>query len=177
MWEITNKGEGVMNKRHVFYVGLVLLAALVLFGAPLTASAGVHPDVTLKNAAGTAAGGAIPYSPKQTCGGCHFDCATGLYSTVTESFCQSDATKKSCTTAGNCPDYESLDTTTVNKRQGFLLSNGTVSYMNYDVKVPKHGASIGKHSTLGRNEGLVDAQTTAWGAPKTISGPGMWGRY
>src|SRR3990172_60497 len=39
MREITFKGEGDMNKRHVFYVGLALLAALALFGAPLAAIA------------------------------------------------------------------------------------------------------------------------------------------
>ena len=169
-----------MNKRHVFYVGLVLLAVLALFGAPMAAMA--HPAVTTLKADGAAATSTDAYSPKQTCGGCHFDCATGLNTTVTASFCQDNAARtawfagSNCNTAGKCPDYQSMAVSTVTKQQG-ILSGGTISYVTYSVAIPLHGASTGHHSTEGRNEGLVAAQRTIWGAPSTISGPGMWGRY
>lgn len=177
-----------MNKRHVFYVGLVLIAALALFGAPLVAVA-AHPPVTVKDAGGAdITNGTTPYSPKQTCGGCHFNCADGLYTTTTASFCQDNTARgvwftahsgagTNCGTKGNCPDYESFNTTTVSKYQGYLTSTTTMGSMTYDVTIPVHGASTGKHSTMGRNEGLTLAQRTIWGAPGTISSPGMFGRY
>ena len=170
-----------MNKRHVFYVGLVLLAVLALFGAPMAAMA-AHPDVTTLKADGTAAGATDAYSPKQTCGGCHFDCASGLYTTNTASFCQNNGARSAwfaggnCNTAGKCPDYE-MGASVVTKEQGYLNAGGTVSYMSYTVAIPLHGASVGHHSTEGRNEGLVTAQRTIWGAPGSISSPGMWGRF
>ena len=179
-----------MNKRHVFYVGLVLLAALALFGAPMLAMA-AHPPVATLNANGAAVNvsGTEAYSPKQTCGGCHFDCATGVYTTVTASFCQNDTARRawfgvvtlgtgtSCNTKGKCPDYESMAVTTVTKNQGYITSGGTISYMNYSVTFPNHGASTGHHSSEGRNEELTSAQRTIWAAPSTISSTGMWGRY
>ena len=171
-----------MNKRHVFYVGLVLLAALALFGAPLVAMA-AHPDVPTLKADGTSAGATDAYSPKQTCGGCHFNCADGLYTTVTASFCQTTAARTTwfaggnCNTPGKCPDYESMSTTTVSKTQGYINASGTISNMTYSVTIPLHGASTGKHSTEGRNEGVTLAQRTIWAAPATVSSPGMWGRY
>jgi hypothetical protein len=178
-----------MNKRHVFYVGLLLLAALALFGAPMAAMA-AHPAVTTLTAAGAAATSTQAYSPKQTCGGCHFDCATGVYTTVTASFCTNDAARTAsmvsrgtitngtnCNSAGACPDYESMAVTTVTKNQGYINSAGTISYMNYSVTFPNHGASTGHHTSEGRNEELTTAQRTIWGAPSTISSTGMWGRY
>jgi hypothetical protein len=173
-----------MNKRHVFYVGLVLLAALALFGVPMVASA-AHPPVTVMDKDGGAiTDGITPYSPKQTCGGCHFDCATGLYSTVTTSYCLDNAARTAfftskgggnCNTAGNCPDYVSADTKTVSKHKGY--PSGGLAFATFDVTVPMHGASIGKHSGEGRNEELAANQRTIWGAPGFISSPGMFGRY
>src|ERR1700690_3428244 len=61
-----HKGEGVMNKRHVFYVGIVVLAAMVLLGAPMAAIA-THPDVPLLQSTGGAVTSTTPYSPKMTC--------------------------------------------------------------------------------------------------------------
>ena len=177
-----------MNKRHVFYVGLVLLAALALFGAPMAAIA-AHPPVTTLKADGSAAGSTDAYSPKQTCGGCHFDCATGLNTTVTASFCQDDTarmawygvvtlgTGTSCNTAGKCPDYQSMQLTTVNKNQGYFQTGAAMGFTNYTVTIPLHGASTGHHSTQGRNEELTTTQRTVWGNPAIISSPGMWGRF
>lgn len=175
-----------MNKRHVFYVGLLLLAALVLIGAPMAAVAaqGEHPLVPLKQANGSLVGTSnMPYSPKMTCGGCHFNCTTNAYTGNTQAemntWCGAtgQGAQKDCSVAGNCPDYESMATTSVAKTQGYLLANGTISNQTYSVYVPLHGASTGKHSTQGRNEGLTVAQRTVWGAPANISGTGMWGRF
>jgi hypothetical protein len=176
--EITFKGEGVMTNRHVFTVGIVLLAALVFFGAPLAALA-AHPDVPLRQANGLAVSSTTPYSPKMTCGGCHFDCNTMAYSDVISTWCGTagNGDQKDCSVPGNCPDYESMAVSTVNKVQGYITSAGTLSNMSYDVAVPLHGASTGKHSTEGRNEAVTVAQRTIWGAPANISSPGMWGRY
>jgi len=177
-----HKGEGVMNKRHVFYVGLVLLAVLALFGAPMAAMA-AHPAVTTLKADGSLTTATDAYSPKQTCGGCHFDCATGLNTTVTASFCQDNAARTawfaggSCNTPGKCRDYQSLEVSTVTKIQGYKTAGGTYADMTYDVAIPLHGASVGHHSTEGRNESLVANQRTIWAAPATISSPGMWGRF
>jgi len=166
-----------MNKRHIFfYVGLVILASVALVGAPLTAAA--HPNVTVRSSLGAAiTDGTTPYSPKNTCGGCHFDCTLNSYSTNTFNWCQNDSTQKNCTVAGNCPDYESMETKIITKVQGYITSSGTISNMTYTVKVPLHGASTGKHSTEGRNEAMTLAQRSIWAAPATVSAPGMWGRY
>ncbi len=167
-----------MNKRQVFYVGLLLLAAVVLLGAPLAALA-AHPDVTVKTSAGATAGPTDAYSPKMTCGGCHFNCTTGAITGTTSgelaTWCQV-ATQKDCSIAGSCPDYQSMQTFTVTKNQGIPTPTG-VQYVDYTVTVPKHGAVTGSHSSEGRNEEMTVAQRTIWGAPAFVSSPGMYGRY
>lgn len=52
---------------------LVVLVATGFIGLAATGYADVHPDVTVKDFAGNAVqgGSSTPYSPKQTCGGCH----------------------------------------------------------------------------------------------------------
>ncbi len=158
---------------------IVLFIAVCLFMSVATAYAHTL-DVTLKDSLGSAVSSTTPYSPKMTCGGCHFNCSDGSYSTDKNTWCDNSGAgkmQKDCSAAGNCPDYESAATTEVSKVQGYADSNGVTTYMTYTVKAPVHGASVGKHSTLGRNEGLVAAQRSIWGAPATISGPGMSGRY
>jgi hypothetical protein len=171
----------------MLYVGLVLLAAMVLFGAPMAASA-AHPDVTTLKADGAAAGATDSYSPKQTCGGCHFKCADGSYTTDSTLYCQNDTqrmawfgvvtlgTGTTCNTPGKCPDYASADTKTISKHKGHPTATG-VAFASFDAKAPMHGASVGKHSGEGRSEGLDANQRTVWGAPAFISSPGMFGRY
>jgi hypothetical protein len=155
-------------------LSIVLLLAGVTAAMADHASKGINvPTLT---ATGAAAGPTDAYSPKQTCGGCHFNCTTGGYTTDTTLYCQTGQ-KKDCSVAGNCPDYESLATTTVNKVQGYPTGSGTVLFQNYTVKGPMHGASVGKHSTQGRNEEWTAALRTIWGAPAFTSSPGMWGRY
>lgn len=172
-----------MNKRHVFYVGMVLLAVLALFGVPMVASA-YHATtaVPVLDANGNAVTSSTPYSPKQTCGGCHFNCADGSYTDNTALYCQTNAARTTwfaggnCNTAGKCPDYASSETKTISKHKGHPTSSG-LAFATFNATAPMHGASTGKHSTHGRNEGLAAAQRTIWGAPGFISSPGMFGRY
>jgi hypothetical protein len=170
-----------MNKRHVLYVGLMLLAAMVLFGAPLTASA-AHPDVTLKDTLGATVTSTTPYSTKMTCGGCHFDCATNAYSINKATWCGTGA-QKDCSVAGNCPDYASAATSDTTHHVGYptltttALSGPTLTFTSYTVKEAQHGAVTGVHSQHGRNENLTAAQRTIWGLPGFASGTGMYGRY
>ena len=163
-----------MNKRHAFYVNMALLAALVLFGAPRAAVA--HIDVSLKAASGPA-GGTTPYSTKMTCGGCHFNCATGAYDDNRASWCQAQADQKDCSVPGNCPDYASLATSLSSHNQGFPNTSGKVDFTTTTTKSPQHGASVGYHGQQGRNEDTTSAQRSIWSAPAFISSPGMFGRY
>jgi hypothetical protein len=171
-----------MMKRHVFYVGLALLAAMVLFGAPLTASAAVHPEVTLKDTLGSTVTSTTPYSTKMTCGGCHFNCSDSSYSTVKSTWCTA-GNQKDCTVAGNCPDYASHATADTTHQVGYptlttqVLSGPTLTFTSYTVKEAQHGAVTGIHSQHGRNENLTSAQRTIWGLPGFASGTGMYGRY
>lgn len=157
-------------------IPIALLAVMVLLVFSSMAFA-AHGNVPLRDASGTLiTNGTTPYSPKQTCSGCHFDCTSGAYSATRSTWCQTDAAKKDCTTVA-CPDYQSAETTTVSKKINNKASDGTWTAKTFDVKVPMHGASVGKHSTEGRNEGFVDAQRTTWSSPKTATSPGMSGRF
>ena len=127
----------------------------------------VHLDVPLKDAAGNQiTDGTTPYSPKQTCTGCHIGADKSAWLT----------TQSRPGGVLNAADYES-GTGSVNKSMYVKSSTGTWVSQAFDVAVPLHGVSVGKHSTEGRNESLVDTQRDAWGAPKTISSPGMSGRF
>jgi len=162
-----------MKNTGIRIMTAVLSVLMILTGYTVTMA---HPNVDVKGSLGSAASGTIPYSPKQTCGGCHFNCTTGAYSSDKATWCQAGA-QKNCTSAGNCPDYESYETTDVSKVQGYSNSSGKVEFQNYTVTSPAHGASTGLHSQHGRNEGLTTTQRSIWGAPAFISSPGMFGRY
>ncbi len=164
-----------MRKRTIWLYATGLSAFLLLAG--VTATMAAHPDITTLKADGSAAGQADAYSPKQTCGGCHFNCATGANSEDTATWCQTQAAKKDCTAAGNCPDYESAASVNVSKVQGYGNSSGKVVFQNYTVTSPAHGVSTGKHSQHGRNEEWTTALRSIWGAPAFTSSPGMSGRY
>jgi hypothetical protein len=155
-------------------LSIVLLLAGVTAAMADHASKGINvPTLT---ATGANAGPNDAYSPKQTCGGCHFNCTTGQYDPDMNTWCLTGQ-KKDCTVAGNCPDYESAATVNVSKIQGYANSAGKVAFQTYNVTGPMHGASVGKHSTQGRNEEWTAALRTIWGAPAFTSSPGMWGRY
>ncbi|SHI76900.1 hypothetical protein SAMN02745165_00811 [Malonomonas rubra DSM 5091] len=59
-----------MKKQYRVHIALMACLAVLLGMAGV---AFAHPNVTLKDASGTAipVGGDAAYSPKQTCGGCH----------------------------------------------------------------------------------------------------------
>jgi len=177
-----------MKIKTSLFLCLFALAVAALLGAPMTADA-VHPDVSTMKADGSPVTlGSDLYSPKQTCGGCHFNCADGLYSTNTASYCQDSAARTAwftahsgagtnCSTKGNCPDYESQATSVSQHTQGYPTSAGTVSFQTYGITAPQHGASIGLHSQHGRNETFTNAMRNIWGVPAFVAGTGMYGRY
>ncbi len=59
-------------KKTRLWLYVAVLSAILLF-AGSTVSMAIHPpgDVTLKDANGSPVTSNTPYSPKQTCGGCH----------------------------------------------------------------------------------------------------------
>lgn len=167
-----------MKKRCMWLTAAILSIGLILLHYSQAVAA--HPDVTTLKTDGTPAGPTDAYSPKQTCGGCHFACGDRSYSSDRSAWCNGSTTtprKWNCTVAGNCPDYESQAASEVSKVQAYGTSAGTIKFENYSVKAPKHGVSTGKHSTHGRNEEWTAALRTIWGAPGFTSSPGMWGRY
>ena len=166
-----------MSTRKLRLLMVVMTAVSLTLG--VSAAFAAHIDVTLKaSTVGTTLTATTPYSPKMTCGGCHFNCADSTYSSNKTTWCDGSAGReqKDCSVTGACPDYQS-GMTTVSKVQGYQTAAGTMAFDTYDVTAPMHGASTGKHSTEGRNEGLAAAQRTIWSAPATISSPGMFGRY
>ncbi len=166
-----------MRNRQMWTV-MAAMFVIALLIVPMRAIAS-HPDVALKNAAGTTVTANEAYSPKQSCGGCHFKCSDGTYSTDKTTWCDGTAGKlqKDCTAAGNCPDYASMATADTSHIQGYANSSKLVTFQTYTITSPAHGASVGIHSNHGRNEGLTAAQRTIWGAPAFIGGTGMFGRY
>jgi hypothetical protein len=165
-----------MKKQWIQTITAVMTAVALLMG-PAVATA--HQNVALKNAAGIPVAANEPYSPKQTCGGCHFNCGDGSYSTDKTTWCDGTAGKlqKDCTGAGNCPDYASSAISETSHIQGYANSSKLVTFQTYTIKSPAHGASVGLHSQHGRNEETTAAQRTIWGAPAFISATGMYGRY
>lgn len=165
-----------MKKEWIHAIVSVLSAVSLLIG-PAVATA--HQDVTLKNASGGTVASNVPYSPKMTCGGCHFNCSDSSYSTDKTTWCDSTAGKlqKDCSVPGNCPDYASAQTADTSHTQGYANSSKLITFQTYTVTSPAHGASTGIHSSHGRNETETAAQRTIWGAPAFIGGTGMFGRY
>lgn len=147
---------------------LWLLIAVAAIGLVGYASIGfaAHPDVTLKDVDGAAisSGSSVPYSPKQTCGGCHI--ANCVQPSV-------DNPKGYCTTQQSVlSDYES-DPVTIAKHQRF--ADGTEE--SYNVTAPKHGVTSGFHSHQGRSVTWGDTQRNYYKVPGFTSSPGMYGKY
>lgn len=176
-----------MKRPRIWFVAIL---SIVLLLAGVTAAMADHAskniNVLTRKANGTLAASGEAYSPKQTCGGCHFNCTTGEYTTDTSLYCQNEdaraawfalAPAGNCNTLGKCPDYESLATSTVTHNQGYANSDGKIAYQDWTVKNSSHGASVGKHSQHGRNEEFTASMRTIWGVPFFGSGTGMWGRY
>jgi hypothetical protein len=163
------------NQRMWTIMAAMFVIALMIGSGVATA----HQNVALKNATGNTVAANEPYSPKQSCGGCHFNCSDSSYSTDKTTWCDGTAGKlqKACTAAGNCPDYASAATADTSHIQGYLNSSKLVTFQTYTIKSPAHGASVGMHSQHGRNEETTAAQRTIWGAPAFIGATGMFGRY
>ena len=155
-----------MNKRHtVVYVGLVLLAAAVLFGAPLAALA-VHPDVPLLQASGQPVSSTTPYSPKMTCSAnaCHTN--GGIFNGVTYTGAQLAAKHNYGSGTANSTHV-----------QGVLGSDNNVYWQAYQNKSFAHGVSVGRHMNQGRNEDYSNTDRAAVGDPFFTSSLGMFGKY
>ena len=155
-----------MNKRHVFHVGLVVLAAVVLFGAPMAAMA-VHPDVPLLDANGVAVTPTTPYSPKTTCStanACHT--TGGTYNGVLY-------------TGQDLKDMHNYGSGLKSSThvQGSLGADNKVYWQAYQNKSFAHGVSVGRHMNQGRNEDYSNHDRAAVGDPFFTSSLGMWGKY
>jgi hypothetical protein len=174
-----------MKIKTSLFLCLLAIAAVVLLGAPLVAIA-AHPPVAVLDAGGTAiTNGTTPYSPKQTCGGCHFDCTNGSLTEDTTKYCQTDVARRawygvvtlgtgtSCNTLGKCPDYESSARKTINQS----VHTGGGNFVDQTTTFPAHGASTGSHVSQGKNETLTNDQRQIWGQPAFISSAGMIGRF
>jgi len=131
--------------------------------APAT---GTHPTVTVVDVNGNTVTGNAAYSPKRTCGGCHYPDAGGYCKTQDTSY----------------DDYET-GTATVQSAHGRLDANDLMQVDYNNVTSPAHGISTNYHAQMGRNEPWTDTQRL-FGVPGSIveqhffsSTPGMWGRF
>ena len=159
-----------MNKRHVFYVGIVVLAAMVLLGAPMAAIA-THPDVPLLQSTGAAVTSTTPYSPKMTCStanACHT--TGGTFNGVTY-------TGQQLIDMHSYGNAYGTGTKTSTHVQGALGSDNKVYWQAYQNKAYAHGVSVGRHMNEGRNEDYSNADRAAVGDPFFTSSMGMWGKY
>jgi hypothetical protein len=162
-----------LRRSGISIAALTVMVVLAFFSLAIA-----HMNVPLLQSNGNPVTSTTPYSPKVTCGGCHFDCSTGTYSSDKLTWCDNTTGKEQypCE-SGNCPDYASMATKTVTKSQGYIDATGKLAFTTFQVTAPMHGISTGKHSTQGRNDELTTAQRAIWGAPGFITSPGMAGRY
>lgn len=139
---------------------LIVLVAIGLIGY-VSVGYAAHPDVTLKDGSGTSVAGTTnPYSPKQTCAGCHFYDLSGNKAFVT-------------TQTSDFSDYEKT-VAYATKDHGA----GSPSYSSpYSVPYPLHGVSAGYHFQQGRNMNWGDTQRTFYGQASFTSSGGMYGKY
>jgi hypothetical protein len=144
---------------------LIAIVAIGLIGYAWIAYA-AHPSVTVKDAAGNAVQGGTntPYSPKQTCGGCHYaNCDTS--SSHPQKWCQN-------TQSSNFIDYENT-AANITKQQ----TVGGTANPSYTVKVASHGVTAGYHFQQGMNVPWGQTQRDFYGLPPFTSSPGMVGKY
>lgn len=153
-----------MSKNRLWLLIAIAIAAIGLVGLYAVPSDAVHPDVPLKDVDGNPIpqGSNVPYSPKQTCSGCHFDCDNDPSNGIAY-----------CTTqTNNFKDYED-NIATATKQQTVK----GIAYPSYEVKYPKSGVSAGFHFHQGRNVPWGDVQRNYYGVQSfTLSG-GMYGKY
>ncbi len=146
-----------------------VLATIFIFLIALSGVAlGAHPDVTVKNAAGNPVSGIEPYSPKQTCSGCHIPQCEAPTPENPKGYCN--------TQQQNRDDY-GIGLKQVQQHVGRILADGTVTFASQTVNSFEHGVSVGKHMNLGRNEAYTAQMRTVWKQAFFTSSPGMFGRF
>ena len=157
----------------------ILSVVLLLAGSTVALAAltpNNHPTVTVRDANGAAiTNGTTPYSPKQTCAGCHIaNCTTApAITTNSKGWCETEAQKSAL---AKFDDYGSGIKHSTHT-QGVIESDNNVYWQSYDTTSFEHGASVGRHSEQGRNEDYNTAMRTAFGDPFFTSAPGMYGKY
>ena len=166
-----------MTRPRILFLAILslvlLLAGSVALAAPVPNN---HPNVVVRDAAGAAiTNGTTPYSPKQTCAGCHIDncISTASITTNTNLWCETDAQKSA---NAKFDDYGSGIKHSTHT-QGVIESDNRIYWQSYDVTSFEHGASVGRHSEQGRNEDYNTAMRTSFGDPFFTSSPGMFGKY
>lgn len=166
-----------MKKKYRLLVGATALATAGLFFGASQAFA-IHPDVTLKGYDGGSVGVNDPYSPKNTCAGCHFECSSGDTTADQSTWC--DGTlgleQKDCT-VDPCPDYAEGVKTSVHTQGVRDGAGDDIFWQSSTTTSPEHGASVGQHVMQGRNEDYDASVRAAFSDDFFASTPGMFGKY
>jgi hypothetical protein len=181
----TKEEEEFMTRPRILFMAIL---SMVLLLAGVTAALANHSsvNVTVRDANGSAVtNGTTPYSPKQTCTGCHIsNCGTGA-----NTWCANETERSTYAAAhpANAFDDYGSGTEFSTHVQGVLDSAGVVNFQAYQNKSFAHGASTGRHSEEGRNEnytnairignGINNKYGISWGDPFFTSSPGMFGKY
>jgi hypothetical protein len=146
------------------FVLTMMFLLLFLSGSGLAA----HPDVVVKGFSGSPVSGYEPYSPKQTCGGCHIEACTAPTPDNPRGYCTEQQQNKD--------DY-GIGLKQVQQHVGRILADGTVTFTTQTVSSYEHGVSVSKHVNLGRNEAYTADMRNTWKQAFFTSSPGMFGRY
>lgn len=157
-----------MNRLLTLFLTIFTVLFLILIAVSYNLSYGAHPDVFLKDKDGNPVSGPVPYSTKQTCGGCHIENCT----TPTP-----ENPKGYCTTQQATRDDYGIGLKQVQQHVGRILADGTVTFTTQTVSSYEHGVSVSKHVNLGRNEAYTSWMRQTWGQLFFTSSPGMFGRF
>lgn len=149
-------------------VRVALTVIFILLIALSGTALGAHPDVAVKNSQGNPVSGNEPYSPKQTCGGCHIPGCESPTPQNPEGY---------CTTQQQNKDDYGMGLKQVQQHVGRILADGTVAFTTQTVNSFEHGVSVGKHMNMGRNEAYTAQMRQTWKQAFFTSSPGMFGRF
>lgn len=166
-----------MKKRYSAGLFVTALTAVSLLAGSNANAVPSGSSIALRDAAGNFISGdsGMPYSPKMTCGGCHFDCATGNPASDNAQYCQDQASQWDCN-ANECPDYGTGRATSVHS-QGVIESDGSVYWQAHEVTSYAHGVSVSRHTNQGRNENYGSHMREAMHDGFFTNSPGMFGKY
>ena len=169
--------------RSKFLFVAALAAALTLFGL---GSVWAHIDVPMLDKDGNPipSGQNTPYSPKNTCTGCHLNCAESIAAGDVvvgppSTYCANETQRQALLTATAGKTEYGWGTQTSIHEQGYIDPvTGQVVFTEYDTTSYAHGISVGKHSNQGRNEDYTEAIREnidhLWFFTSTL---GMFGKY